>query len=44
MVEQVFSGAFDEAMRWCASVVMETGYSVLADARLCSVQPILPHS
>ena len=44
VVEQVFSGAFKEAMRWCACVVMEAGYCVLVHARLCSVQRILPRS
>ena len=44
MVEQVFSGAFEEAMRWCACAVVEAGYCVLFHARLCSVQRILPHS
>ena len=43
VVAQVFSGAFEEAMRWCACGVMEAGYCVLVDARLCSVQRILPH-
>ena len=26
VVEQVFSSAFEEAMRWCACGVMEAGY------------------
>ena len=43
MVEQVFSGAFEEAMRWCACALMEAGYCVVVHARLCSVQRILPH-
>ena len=42
-VEQVLSGAFEDAMRWCAWAVMEAGYSVLVHVRLCSVQRILPH-
>ena len=44
MVQQVFSGAFEDAMRWCAWAVVEAGYCVLVDARLCSIQPILSHS
>ena len=43
MVEQAFSGAFEEAMRWCGCAVMEAGYCVLVHARLCRVQRILPH-
>ena len=43
MVEQVFSGAFEEAMNWCACALMEAGYCLLVRARLCSVQRILPH-
>ena len=42
VVEQVFSGAFEEAMRWCACAVMDAGYCLLVHARLCSVQRILP--
>ena len=42
VVEEVFSGAFEEAMRWCAWAIMEAGYCVLVYARLCSVQLILP--
>ena len=42
VVAQVFSGAFEEAMRWCACMVMQPGYCVLVHARLCSVQRILP--
>ena len=41
MVEQVFSGAFEEAMHCCT--VMESGYCVLVHARLRSVQRILPY-
>ena len=37
VVEQVFSGAFEEAMRWCAWALMEAGYCLLVHARLCSV-------
>ena len=44
VVEQVFSRGFEEAMRWCAWALMEAGYCVLVDARLCSVQRILPRS
>ena len=44
VVGQVFSGAFEEAMRWCACAVMEAGYCVLVHARLRSVQRILPRS
>ena len=43
MVEQVFSGGFEEAMRWCACALMEAGYCLVVHARLCSVQRILPH-
>ena len=42
VVEQEFSGAFEEAMRWCAWELMEAGCCVLVHARLCSVQLILP--
>ena len=44
VVEQVFGDEFEDSMRWCASAVMEGGYCVLAHARLCSVQRILPRS
>ena len=44
VVEQVFSGAFEAAMRWCACALMEAGYCVLVHARVCSVQRILPRS
>ena len=43
VVEQVYSGAFEESMRWCACAVMAAGYSLLVHARLCSVQRILPN-
>ena len=43
VVEQVFSGAFEEAMRWCSCEVMDAGYCVVVHARLCSVQRMLPH-
>ena len=43
VVEQVYSGALEEAMRWCACAVMEDGYVCLVHARLCSAQRILPH-
>ena len=42
-VEQVLSGAFEEAMRWCACALMDPGYCWLVHVRLCSVQRILPH-
>ena len=42
VVEQVFSDEFEEAMRWCACAVDQTGDSVVVHARLCSVQRILP--
>ena len=29
VVEQVFSGAFEEAMRWCACALMASGYCLL---------------
>ena len=41
VVELVFSGAFEQAMRWCACELMEAGYCVLVHARLCSVERIL---
>ena len=44
MVEQVFSGAFEEEMSWCACPLMGAVYCVLVHARLCSVQRILPRS
>ena len=37
VVEQVFSGAFEEAMRWCAWALMESGYCVVVHSRLCSI-------
>ena len=43
VVEQVFSGALDEAMSWCTWALMEAGYCVVVHARLCSVQRILPN-
>ena len=43
-VKQVFSGAFEAAMRGCAWGVMEGVYCLVVDARLCSVQRILPRS
>ena len=43
VVEQVFSGAFEESMRWCGFAVMAAGYGVLVHAGLCIVQRILPH-
>ena len=42
VVEQALSSAFEEAMRWYAWAVVETGYFVLLHARVCSVQRILP--
>ena len=44
VVEQVFSGAFEGAVRWCACALMEAGYCVLVHARPCSIQGTLPHS
>ena len=44
VVEDVFSGVFEETMRWCGWALMEVGYCVLVHGRLCSVQRILPHS
>ena len=35
MVEQIFSGGFEEAMSWCACAVMATGYCVLVHATGC---------
>ena len=43
VVEQVFSGAFEEAIRWCGCGVMETGHSFVVHARLCSVQRMSPN-
>ena len=43
MVEQAFSAAFEEAMRRCGLAVMAAGCCVLVNARLCSVQRIMPH-
>ena len=37
VLEQVFSGAFEEAVRWCAWALMEAGYCLVVHARLCSV-------
>ena len=42
MVEQVFGGAFEEAMRWYAFALMKGGNSLLVQSRLCIVQRILP--
>ena len=42
VVEQVFSGAFEQAMRRRACAVIARGYCVLVHAGLCSVQLILP--
>ena len=44
MVEQVYSGAFEQAMSPRACAVIALGYCVLVHARLCSVQCILPGS
>ena len=37
VVEQVFSGPFEEATRWCACALMETGYCLLVHVRLCRI-------
>ena len=42
LVEQIFSGGFEEAMSWCACALMEAGYCLVVHARLCSVPRILP--
>ena len=42
--EEVFGGAVEEAMRWGACAFMDSGYSLLVHARLCSVQRILRRS
>ena len=42
VVEQIFSVAFEGAMRWCPWAVMKAGDCVLVHVRLCSVQRILP--
>ena len=42
VLEEVFSGAFEEAMRWCACEMMASGGFVLVHAGLCSVQLRLP--
>ena len=34
VVEQVFSGSFEEAMRWCGFRGKEVGYCLLVHARL----------
>ena len=40
----LFSGTFEEAMRWCGCALMEAGYCVPVHPKLrCSVQRILPH-
>ena len=39
--EEVFSGAFEEAMHSFAYVVIEAGYCVLVHARLCSLRHVL---
>ena len=44
VAEQVFSGAFEEAMCWRACEVMEAGYCVVVHAMPCRVQRILPPS
>ena len=41
VVEQVLSGPFEEAMRWCAWAVMEAGYCVLGHARLFQRSPYI---
>ena len=41
VVEQVFSGGFEEAMGWCACAAMKAGYCVLVHARVFSGQRIL---
>ena len=42
--EEVFSGAFEEAMRWCACAVIEASDCLLVHAILCSVQRKFPRS
>ena len=44
VVEQVFSGGFEEAMGLFACAAVEPGYCLVVHARLCSVQRILPHT
>ena len=44
VVEQVFSVAFEKAIRCCGCVVMETGHSAVVHPRLCSVQRMSPNS
>ena len=39
--EDLFIGAFEEAMRWCAWALTEPGYCVLVHGRLPMVQRIL---
>ena len=41
-VEEAFSVAFEETMRWCACMVMKAGYGVLGHAWVRSVQRIMP--
>ena len=42
VVEQVFGGAFEDAMRWCACALMEAGCYLLISASVCSLTRILP--
>ena len=44
VVEQVLSGAFEEAMPCYARALMVAGYGVLVHARVCSVKRLLPRS
>ena len=43
VVEQVFSGEFEEGTSWCVCGVMEAGYCLVFHARLCSVQRMSPN-
>ena len=43
VVEQVFSGEFEEGTRWCVWGVMEAGSCLLVRSRLCSVQRMSPN-
>ena len=43
LITQIFSGAFEEAMRWCAWGVMDVRYCLLVHSRMRSVQRILRH-
>ena len=41
--EEVFRGAFEKAMHWCAYAVIEAAYCLLVHGRLCNVRRKLLH-